>query len=99
MFLSLPIRVNKIFFKKKMEPQLVWLSGFERWPANQRVASLIPSQGTCLGCGPGSLVWGVRKPHTDVLSLSFRLLKKKEKKKLVWLSGLSTSLQINRLLV
>ena len=22
--------------------------------ANQRVASLIPSQGTCLGCGPGT---------------------------------------------
>ena len=22
----------------------------ERWPANQRVASWIPSQGTCLGC-------------------------------------------------
>ena len=21
--------------------------------ANQRIASLIPSQGTCLGCGPG----------------------------------------------
>ena len=26
---------------------------FERWPENQRVASSIPSQGTCLGCGPG----------------------------------------------
>ena len=25
----------------------------EYWPANQRVISLIPSQGTCLGCGPG----------------------------------------------
>ena len=25
----------------------------ERRPENQRVASLIPSQGTCLGCGPG----------------------------------------------
>ena len=23
------------------------------WPGNQRVADLIPSQGTCLGCGPG----------------------------------------------
>ena len=32
---------------------------------NQRVAGSIPSQGTCLGCGPGQL-------HTDVsLSLSF----------------------------
>ena len=23
------------------------------WPENQRVALSIPSQGTCLGCGPG----------------------------------------------
>ena len=27
----------------------------ECWPVNQRVASLIPSQGTCLGCGAGPL--------------------------------------------
>ena len=25
----------------------------EHWAENQRVTSLIPSQGTCLGCGPG----------------------------------------------
>ena len=25
----------------------------ERRPANQKVASLIPSEGTCLGCEPG----------------------------------------------
>ena len=25
----------------------------ECWPANQKVTSLIPSQGTCLGCRPG----------------------------------------------
>ena len=25
----------------------------ECWPANQSVTGLIPSQGTCLGCGPG----------------------------------------------
>ena len=24
----------------------------ECWPQNQRVAGLIPSQGTCLGCRP-----------------------------------------------
>ena len=23
------------------------------WPVNRKVAGLIPSQGTCLGCGPG----------------------------------------------
>ena len=27
--------------------------GIESWPANQRVTSLIPSQGTCLSCRPG----------------------------------------------
>ena len=39
----------------------------ECWPANQRVTSLIPSQGTCLGCGP-SPQQGVHKsqPHIDV---------------------------------
>ena len=30
----------------------------EHWPANQRVAGSIPSQGTCLGGGPGSPVAG-----------------------------------------
>ena len=25
----------------------------EHWPANQRVTHSIPSQSTCLGCGPG----------------------------------------------
>ena len=25
----------------------------ECWPMNQKVVGLIPSQGTCLGCGPG----------------------------------------------
>ena len=27
----------------------------ERQPVNQRVSSSIPSQGTCLGCGPGQI--------------------------------------------
>ena len=27
---------------------------FEHWPVNQKVASLIPGQGTCGGCRPGS---------------------------------------------
>ena len=36
----------------------------ERGPANQRVTSSIPSQGTCLGCGPGSArEW---QPHIDI---------------------------------
>ena len=28
------------------------------WPANQRVTILIPSQGTCQGCGPGPQLGG-----------------------------------------
>ena len=36
---------------------LIALAGVARWiehqPVNQRVASSIPSQGTCLGCRPG----------------------------------------------
>ena len=31
----------------------------ECWPVSQRVTSSIPSQGTCLGCGPGSRLGGV----------------------------------------
>ena len=38
-------------------------SGVAQWiecqPVNQRVAGSIPSQGTCLNCGPGPLVGGV----------------------------------------
>ena len=48
----------------------------EHQPANQRVTSSIPSQGTRLGCGPGPQCWWGRcqkQPHIDVsfpLSLS-----------------------------
>ena len=51
------------------------LAGVAQWtehrPVNPRAAGSIPSQGTCLGCGPG-LQWGVRErqPHIDV-SLPF----------------------------
>ena len=58
---------------------IVWIKNFgvhalagvaqwiEREPTNQRVAGLIPSQGTCLGCGPGPQC-GVheRQPHIDI---------------------------------
>ena len=45
----------------------------EHWPANQRVTSLIPSHGTCLGCRSGpQLEVCEGKAHTDVyLPLSF----------------------------
>ena len=39
----------------------------ERWTVNQRVAGLIPSQSTCLGCGPGPQYRAYeRQPHIDV---------------------------------
>ena len=47
------------------------LAGVAQWaecqPANHRVTSSIPSQDTCLGCGPGPQ-WGVRKRqlHIDI---------------------------------
>ena len=51
------------------------LAGVAQWiecrPANQRVSGLIPSQGTCLGCGPGPQ-WGMfKRQHIDFLSVSF----------------------------
>ena len=48
----------------------------ECWLVNQRVTGSIPSQGTCLGCGPGSQ-WGVceRQPLSTSLSPSFPLSK------------------------
>ena len=40
-----------------LKKQNLALAGVVQWiegrPVNQRVASSIPSQGTCLGCGPG----------------------------------------------
>ena len=39
----------------------------ECWPVNQRVAGLIPSQDTCLGCGPGPQSEAhERQAHIDV---------------------------------
>ena len=43
--------------KRKSKKLEIALAGVAQWsehrPANQRVSSWIPSQGTCLGCGPG----------------------------------------------
>ena len=47
----------------------VALAGAAQWiecqPENQRVAGLIPSQGTCLGCWPGAQ-WGALKGHPPI---------------------------------
>ena len=41
-------------FSKAWRPALLDMAQWiERWPANYKVASLTPSQGTCLGCRPG----------------------------------------------
>ena len=37
----------------------------ERWPANQRVAGSIPSQGTCLHCWPRPQ-FGANERHTHI---------------------------------
>ena len=50
--------MEKILIKnellKKKERALAGVAQWtERWPANQRVTGSIPTQGTCLDCGPG----------------------------------------------
>ena len=72
-FLSLDYLIS--FFTENIESTMV---GVAQWiecqPANQRAAGLIPSQGTCLGCGPGPKLGAhKRQPHIDV-SLPFFLL-------------------------
>ena len=54
-----------IFFMPALAGVAQWI---EQWPANQRVAGWIPSQGTCLGCRPGPHREGghEREPHIDV---------------------------------
>ena len=47
------------------------LTGVAQWiehqPTNQEVTGSIPSQGTCLGCGPGPQQGALeREPHVDV---------------------------------
>ena len=51
--------------------ELLALAGVAQWiehgPANRKVVGSIPSQGTCLGCGPGPW-WGAcdRQPYINV---------------------------------
>ena len=62
--IALTIRVSFVvlykfdFFSFYFLKIVIWaLAGVAQWfeygPVNQRVAGSIPSQGTCLGCGPG----------------------------------------------
>ena len=54
--------------KKKVSTVLADVAQWiECQPVNQRVAGSIPSQGTCLGCGPGpQQEVRERQPHIDV---------------------------------
>ena len=58
----------------------VAVAGVAQWiecqPANQKVASSIPSQGICLGCGPGSQLEACERQLVDVFLPSFPTLKK-----------------------
>ena len=46
------------------------LAGVGQWiecqPENRMFTSLIPSQGTCLGCGPGPQLGACEKQPTDI---------------------------------
>ena len=50
------------------------LAGVTQWiecqPANPKVAGLIPSLGTCLGCGPGPQLGRVRGNRSINVSLA-----------------------------
>ena len=64
MLLSVPRQEPEIIGVKKLNAVAQWI---EHWLANQRVAGSIPSQGTCLGCRPGSQYGAHEKqPHIDV---------------------------------
>ena len=72
MFIAALFTIPKIWKQPKCPSIDNWaLDGVAQWiecgPASQRVASSIPSQGTCLGCRPGPW-WGAckRQSHVDV---------------------------------
>ena len=53
-------------FKKRVYSLAGVAQWIEHWPENQRVAGSIPSQGTCLGCGPGPQLGASEKQLIDV---------------------------------
>ena len=65
------INVTHHINKMKHKNHMIALAGvaqwIECWPANQRVTCSIGSQGTCLGCRPGTLKGAcTRQPHINV---------------------------------
>ena len=69
---------------------MTWLSGLSTgWPVNQKVASLIPIQGTCLGRRPGPRLGACERQPIDVslpLSLKINKVLKTNKQKISILS-------------
>ena len=62
------MKIDIFIFKKR---QSKGLAGVVQWlehqPANKRVPGSIPSQGTCLGWGPGPQLGACkRQPHIDI---------------------------------
>ena len=74
------------FYQQKCKPifhQLqtkIALAGVAQWighpPTNQKVTSLIPSQGTCLGCGPGPQLLACERQRIGVSLPPFPSLEK-----------------------
>ena len=65
------IKQNLVTQSCRIENKHTGLAGVAQWiehrHSNQRVAGSIRSQGTCLGCGPGSYLGACeRQPHIDV---------------------------------
>ena len=65
--------IKDVLYVKYISIKKYWgaLAGVAQWiecrPMNQGVSSSIPSQGTCLGCGPGPQEGErERRPHIDV---------------------------------
>ena len=59
------------FKRNQVKNHWLALAGVAQWiehqPVNQRVTSSVPSQGTCLGCGPGPQLGSHKKQsHIDV---------------------------------
>ena len=51
---------------KELSAPAVVVQWVELWPANGKVAGLIPAQGTCLGCRPGPQLEVCERQPMDV---------------------------------
>ena len=64
------LKINKILKKEKDKKDQQSLAGVaqwvEHWPVNPKVSCSIPSQGTCLCCGPGTWLWACERQPIDV---------------------------------